>query len=783
MRKLLSQIVPTAVATALVVALPAAASDLKLDGQVNVTKAIGTSLQLDLTGNPGLPALLAVDSSAGPISVLGESIPLGLSPASFFLPGGGTDGAGLYTTSVGIPVIPGIVGLTWYVAGVVLDPLDPNGLDVSNGTSVTFAAVGPGFEVLELAGNALAQRPYFEFVRAINMGSSVEVAIDPLDHPSLVGQTADLFVVDSKDAAGWDANPVLSDVSSGGAETVTFSAAGLAANTFTVDTGTLNGINGAELGVGYDVVIDVDQDGQLSAGDLIDGYGDQAGFYVVHDLTQPGPFAVTETLYSGGTWLDQDTYYPTNIATMGKLPLVVISHGNGHNYQWYDHIGNHLASYGFVVMSHSNDTGPGIDAASLTTLDNTDAILGSQATIAGGVLNGHLDGSRIMWIGHSRGGEGVVRAYDRIVDGTYVPNHFTKEDVRLISSMAPTAYLLPDESTPHDANYHLWVGQSDNDVSGCPVTESRQSYHLLDRALGQSQSISLEGVGHTWFHDNGGFPYASGPCQLGEAQSHLLIKGYILPLAMFHLKDNVPAKDFLTRQYESLRPIGVTFADPCIVANLQFRESPASGKVVIDDFQSNPSTNLASSGAVVSYTITDVAEGRMDDTSFNMDHDPTDPWNGFTQASATDFTKGMVFSYSGGDHDLTFDIAPTQQDWTGFEALSFRACQATRHPLTKSNLGDTIFDVELVDGSGSSSVISIGAFGGGIEEPYQRFGCTNGTGWANEFETIRLSLEGFTVDDAVFDLSDVDKLVFRFGPSHGTPEGRMGLDDIELTTK
>ena len=50
------------------------------------------------------------------------------------------------------------------------------------------------------------------------------------------------------------------------------------------------------------------------------------------------------------------------------------------------------------------------------------------------------------------------------------------------------------------------------------------------------------------------------------------------------------------------------------------------------------------------------------------------------------------------------------------------------------------------------------------------------------FETIRLDLTGFTADDANFDLSNVDKLIFRFGPSHGSPEGRFGLDDIELTS-
>ena len=762
-------------------ATSAAASDLKLDGQVAPTVPLGATLQVELTGGPGLPALLVVDADPGPVLVAGEPVPVGLSPASVFLPGGVTDAAGHFATAVPVPPLTGLVGTTWHLAGALLDPADPNGLDVSNAASVTLGPVGLGVVEVQLAGRPLGQRPFFEHVRAVNEGAPVSVALDPLAHPGLVGKTVDLHVVAARDVAGWAADPTLVDLTSGGADAVTIGAGGLVANTFPVDAGTLSAAAGDGLGAGYDVVVDVDRDGTLSAGDLVDGHGDEAGLYVVHDTTLPGPYAVTEVLYSGGTWLDQDLYYPSNVAGLGRLPLVVVSHGNGHNYQWYDHIGYHLASYGFVVMSHSNNTTAGIDAASISTLDNTDALLGNLGVVAGGVLDGHVDDGRIMWIGHSRGGEGVVRAYDRLVDGTYVPQNFAKEDVRLISSMAPTAYLDPDVSNPHDASYHLWVGQSDNDVSGCPVDESRQSFHLLDRATAQSQSFSIQGVGHAWFHAGGGYPYASGPCQLGEATSHLLVKGYLLPLAMYHLRDNVPAKDFLTRQYESFRPLGVSTTDPCIVANLQFQEAPGPGLLVLDDFQTNPAPALASSGASVTYTVTDVTEGRMDDATPDLNHDASDPWNGFTQAHPQDATKGLVFSYDGVDAHLTYDLGVGLGDWTGFDVLSFRACQGTRHPLTVATLADQVFEVELEDGAGSLSVLSVDAFGGGIEEPYQRITCGHlGTGWSTEFETVRLPLAGFTVDDAAFDLADVRRLTFRFGPSHGTPEGRLGLDDVQL---
>ena len=125
-----------------------------------------------------------------------------------------------------------------------------------------------------------------------------------------------------------------------------------------------------------------------------------------------------------------------------------------------------MASYGYVVMSHTNDTQPGMEAASTTTLINTDYIIGHQDTIGGGGLDGHIDEHRITWIGHSRGGEGITRACDRLYDGSYTPEHFTIDDIVLLNSMAPTDFLKTDGSNPHGANFHLWTVSADADVEG-----------------------------------------------------------------------------------------------------------------------------------------------------------------------------------------------------------------------------------------------------------------------------------------------------------------------------
>ena len=567
----------------------------------------------------------------------------------------------------------------------------------------------------------------------------------------------------------------------------------------------------------YDVVIDLNQDGQFDPdSDLIDGYHESlAGFYVVRDTSagasfanpSDGPFPVSQTIYTGGVFLSQVTFYPTGIASMNQLPLIVISHGNGHDYQWYDHIGYHLASYGYIVMSHSNETGPGSGTAAASTLANTDFIVQHQGVIGGGVLNGHIDTSTIIWIGHSRGADGVARAYDDLFTAAVTPTHFSIEDIKLVDAIAPVdfggfeglALVLngTSGSHPHDANFHLWVGQSDSDVTGCANAAAIQSYHLHERATNIRQSTSLYGVGHGDFHNGfGQFPFAVGPNLIGQSTAHLIVRGYMLPLIQHYIQGSVPARDFLWRQYDSFRPIGVPFMTG-LDANLMFQDDAASGKFVIDDFQDiltlGPTPTIASSGALVTRTTPEYAEGTMDDNDLEFTHKVADTFNGFTfddEGGTGVFRSesfGCVFSLDGGDYDITYDVSTTQPKFCDFTYLSFRAAQGTRHPLTRSQLADLTFTVTLEDQDGVISSINIGATGGGIEEPYQRSGCPPPIklvigGWNSEFETIRIRLTDFLTNGSGLNLNEVSKLIFNFGPSWGSQMGRVGLDEIELTT-
>ncbi|MCY2960217.1 MAG: hypothetical protein NTY35_08625 [Planctomycetota bacterium] len=636
-----------------------------------------------------------------------------------------------------------------------------------------------GLTRLDLAGRSLAVSPQFEFVQSFFEGDELAAALDTNAHPEWVGVSANVYVCEHKDEIGWAMSPALVDVR-GSFQTVAFVAGGVPSNRITLDSGFLSGFVGGGLGRGLDVVIDTDGDGNLSFGDWIDGGAAEPGLWLLYPTALQGPYLVTEVLYSGGNFLGQDLYYPSNIASLGELPLVVVSHGNGHNYQWYDHIGFHLASYGYVVMSHQNNTVPGVVQASTTTLTNTNYLLGNLTTIAGGALLGHLDRHRIAWIGHSRGGEGVAIAYDRLFDGTYTPTNFSISDIVFVSSIAPTDFQGTNVANPHGVPYHLWTGGADSDVNGCADCNLCQTFHLHERATGPRSSISLHGAGHGAFHNsNSGGLFAAGPCQLTRGDVNLLMKTYLLPLMEWYVKGNPAGRECLWRQWESFHSPGAP-SSPCVVIDLMHRE-PAAGRLVIDDFETNADLALSSSGGSVTYDVDNAAAGLLDDATTSFTTSAADPMNGMTfSGSASDTTRGMVFDWNGVDRQIAFALVPGLSNTTAWDHLSLRACQATRHPLTTAVLGDLDFTVRLRDAQGASASIRISAYGGGIEEPYQRTDCGTGAGWANEWETVRIPLADFARVAGSLDRTQIVGVDLLFGPSHGSAQGRLGLDDLEF---
>jgi hypothetical protein len=634
-----------------------------------------------------------------------------------------------------------------------------------------FAAGCPS--AAQLAGVPLAEYPRFNFVRAFNMGEEVTLAVDPTRYP-VGGASGDIYIVEAKTAAGWAMDPSLDDVR-GGPQAATFTGGTIQDNTIALaGSSGLSADGGLDISVGYDLVIDLNRNGQLDGDDIIDGLSDEAGFYVVTDLTAAGPLTpvmLDLSLAPGAVRLN----YPAEIATLGPRPLVTIVHGGGHDYRWYDYLQDHLSSWGYISISVRND----FSGTGRAPIVHTDALLNEQATFASGVLNGLIDSSRITWIGHSLGGREVVIGVEALVTGAIRPVHFGVEDLALVSSIAANSVDGSTRADPRDVNFHMIWGSSDGDISGAPGSQTTPFRHY-DLAVGFKHSTYIQGADHNVFNCCG-FRNFMGPLatEIGRAEAQQIAKAIWLPLVKRYAEANVPALDYLSRPWETFRPLGTREGTTLTHMYRPPAESPLS--LVIDDYQTNPAPDQSSSGAPVMFSIANLLEDQLRDKDSVYTWTPTDPMNGMTYALVGDPSRGAVFEWpAGSPRFIEFVTPPAGRDVTMWDMLSLRACQQTRHPLTIAELADLTFTVTLKDGAGRSSSINIGAYGGGVEEPYQRTGVGGGTGWQNEFETIRIRLTDFATNGSGLDLTDIAAVRLDFGGAFGSAQGRLGLDEVEF---
>ncbi|MCK6504893.1 hypothetical protein L6R53_16095 [Myxococcota bacterium] len=672
-----------------------------------------------------------------------------------------------------LPVTVLVQGLQEGAAGAVTAAVDGCGAEAARVELEVGAWSG-------LAGRALGGFPWLERVAAFTFDEQPQVGLDPAEHGDRAGLSATAWVVSRRSAEEWALDPTLVDAGDG-PEVVTIGGLDLATDTWTVWASDLAGEAGA-IATAYDVVLDLDGDGALSPGDLFQGATEaDPAFWALSQLTRPGPYKVTTAQYSGGAWLGQRTYYPTDIAELvaaeGPRPLVMMSHGNGHDYTWYDYLGEHLASWGYVFMAHQNNTGPGIDTCSSTTLTNTDYFLGNLDSIADGALEGMIDGGRIAWLGHSRGGEGVARAYDKLVDGVYTPTSFSLDDIVLISSIAPTVFLGVDDSNPHDRWYHQIDAAGDGDVTGGPDSGVVQYLRIAEAAEGARAVHYVQGAAHNDFNCCG-FDDGTGPDLIGRRPAQELAKATYLGLLEWVVQGNPATADLVRRSYESFHDAGI---DGDIVVASQFRSDPGGVVLVLDDFQSETDTAVSSAGTAVTATVEDLVEGRLDDDNTSFAWAASDPMNGMTLAEdRDDLSQGAVFGWSG-EAAWRVELPAGSEDLRGWTWLSLRAAQGTRHPFTVETAGPLTFSVVLIDALGAESVIRLDDVGLSLTQPYQRTGYGAGAGWANEWNTIRLRLADFASAGRGIDLSQVVAVELRFGGKWGSTQGRIGLDDLVLT--
>ena len=717
-----------------------------------------------------------------------------------------------------------------------------------------------------LVGRPWPDAPFVSHVQAFHVGDPVRVVVAPEDVAA--GTSVDVYLTEDQTAQEWSANNVLVDVRAAGPQGWV---AGATLEENVMDLINLDGLPvamGSRPGKAYDVVLDVNQDGVLNEGDVVDGLVD-AGWFLLGNWGEVGPHSVATLEHSVSFWETMRIHHPSDWLGLEAVPLVVISHGWTHEYTYYDDLAHHMASYGYVVMSHRNEVGNGGAAAtttaSQTALENIDAFFADVETMGGGVLAGHVDSHRIIHAGHSTGGECISRAHVRLSNGDYVSPHVNADDFVLLQSLAPVAFLEADEASPLDVPYHHIFPAADTDVTGNASDGYVQGMALYERASGPKYATFIHGSGHNDLHDNPGPSLASGPDLIGKEATHDVLKPLFLALSEWHAWGNAAGLDYFLRNRQEFRPLSV--GDSVVLSGEMRGALPHI--TLLDDFQSAPELFASSQGHLVTHVGLVLNEVDMTDTDGSFEFTGENWGNGMCRARNDDTPRCATVAWEAdGQWCLEFN-AP--QAWGDSDALRFRAASLTRHPL---NAGDALlFDVALEDIAGETAVLS-SSWWGGVTPPYPRsgggaytvclpsgaytltvggstwpeeqlvtlpgvmtevgFGSTSfvweaqnecdtlqvlcydtygdgwdsgtftlenavgevvlegtlsdgydpdlGAGWQNEFHTLSFPLSTVPLVHPNFNLSAVARACIHVGPSHGSAQGAMALDDVHVTS-
>lgn len=120
----------------------------------------------------------------------------------------------------------------------------------------------------------------------------------------------------------------------------------------------------------------------------------------------PGPATVlTQDVTDGTGAVTYRIFYPADIATGARRPIVTWGNGSWATPAQYPGLLNHLASWGYVVIaSTSQNTGTGSEMLAGAQY------MVAQDTTAGSPFQGRLDTTAIGAVGHSQGAGGAVNA-------------------------------------------------------------------------------------------------------------------------------------------------------------------------------------------------------------------------------------------------------------------------------------------------------------------------------------------------------------------------------------
>jgi hypothetical protein len=656
-----------------------------------------------------------------------------------------------------------------------------------------------------VSGRTVSGPPYFQYADTFEVGENIYGALDPgIVDPNNIGKMCAFFVIQNKTETQWNTDNSLQHLAQlGGNPAVT---------KIKVQSGCVNANkvllwpNAMDVGE-YDIVADFGTPPTTDASafspdnayntptDIIDGYF-VAGFRVIEDpgtLTEygnAGAWHYTEATVNGmgmvGTPTVEDelsdygipggfssinvsvplrahTYFPADMpgvtdpsqisTSKPDYPLIVIVHGNGHNYVNYDFLLEHFARNGFVAASiHLNGGMSGLGRANVF-FKHMEVL---QAKFGAKIQN------NIGIMGHSRGGEAVLKVA-RLNQQTAVGHA-----INAIISLAPTdQYGKEVLAPPWAAPFFVLYGSRDGDVAGWQApwltpnyTVPQTGFSLWDRANGMQKSMAfVYKATHNGFITTNSDALAGDLAGiLSEAVQQTITKAYINAFFRWRLR-NEPKWEGMFKGEWKPRSVEQTSADIYV----QYQDSTRED---VDNFEGAHSA-ISWQSSTINGTVghagtlpADPSEDEIHDIDGLSPHD----------------TGGLKLRWDNLTDKLEFSIPAANKDVSNFVAISFRVSQVAGSMENPANQSQNL-RVALRDGSNNERAVRVSAFSA-IPTPDPR-AMANLT--KSAMNTVRIPLKSYSIVCAgqpQVNLKDVVMLTFSFSEQ---TKGEIDIDNIEFT--
>jgi dienelactone hydrolase len=410
------------------------------------------------------------------------------------------------------------------------------------------------------------------------------------------------------------------------------------------------------------------------------------------------------------------------------------------NHRGVTFIANHLASRGMIVvsvdMSQVDDIGTNINERTLLFLAAVDYLV-AQNAVAGSPFNAQLDLSRVVFSGHSRGGETAIRAAQQ----NRARPAATRRNVRAVFAFSPTDFL----SIPHGPEPLLLLyATRDGDLSTGPA------FPIYDRATAPKKLVLIYGGNHFCFTDTASLSFDV-PA-IARAAQQTVAQGYAAAFLGLHILGQA-GQVFTLSNHRGIGAIGGLryfglYDDPTIR--------------LVDDFEPLGALTPNDLGGAVTITAGTASRVSLPLTTPSLVPHAT---------PALDYRHGAGAPAPEAEEEL-----PAGTSYCVHSHLSLKALQLRDDPLNPVGI-DQDFSLELEDAAGQKARLNAGS-DFAIPYPDGVSGFPSMAIAKSVFASIRIPLGRFVAANNGLNLCELRRLRVILDR---TSTSALVIDDIKFT--